>query len=234
MQAQTFEYVDGDTTCIGYLAIPDSDTPKPCVLIVHDWSGCNQFAKQKAQELASMGYIGFAIDMYGNGALGETIEEKQALMNPLIEDRNLLATRVNSALQAISSQEEVDTNNIAAIGYCFGGLCALDLARSGAEVKGVVSFHGLLNKPDYETDIKAKVLVLHGYDDPMVSPEQVGQFADEMTKKNVDWQIHIYGHAKHAFANPNANNQDLGTVYNEKADKRSWHAATNFFEEIFS
>lgn len=150
-------------------------------------------------------------------------------------DRGLLAERILSAFHTLKKIEQVDTHQIGAIGFCFGGLCVLDLARSGAEVTGVVSFHGLLSPPQMKSQhtIKAKVLALHGFDDPMVPPEQVLHFEQEMTKAKVDWQVHIYGSTKHAFTNPLAHDEQLGTVYNERADARSWQTMKNFFSEIF-
>ena len=207
----------------------------PTVLIVHDWSGCGEFVVNKAQELAKLGYLGFAVDMYGDGKTGETTEEKSALMQPLINDRAILRARIIAALDAVAAMPEVDPQRIAIIGYCFGGLCALDLARSGAALCGAVSFHGLLNKPNAldNASIKAKILALHGYDDPMVLPAAVQDFCAEMTVAHVDWQMHVYGNTQHAFSNPKANDIAAGIVYNSVADKRSWLAMLNFLHEIF-
>jgi len=237
MHASNYVYHDGEQELYGYLAYDEpKDKPRPAVLVVHDWTGRNDFACQKAELLAEMGYIGFAADMYGLGRLGETVDEKQALMQPLVNDRRLLRGRINAALDALVGMAEVDNQRIAVIGFCFGGLCALDLARSGANIAGVVSFHGLLNKPKELANhaIKARVLVLHGYDDPMVPPEQVNAFCKEMTEAKVDWQVHMYGHTQHAFTNPNAHDKNLGTIYNPKAEHRSWRAMTDFLQELFA
>ena len=167
----------------------------------------------------------------GMGA--SAITQKMALMQPL-NDRRLLRERIHAAFDAVVAMSEVDTSRIAVIGFCFGGLCALDLARSGAELKGVVSFHGLLDKPKIANElIHPKILVLHGYDDPMVKPEQVNEFCQEMTLAKVDWQVHMYGHTQHAFTNPNAHDTQLGTIYNEKAERRALQAMTNFLQEVF-
>jgi len=186
--------------------------------------------------LAELGYIGFALDMYGQGQLGVTNEEKMALMQPLVTDRSLLRDRVRAAFNAVSVLAEVDTSRIAIIGFCFGGLCALDLARSGADIKGAVSFHGLLNRPENlkSETIKAKILALHGYEDPMVSPDNVHSFCQEMTAAKVDWQVHMYGHIQHAFSNPDAHDSAAGLVYNATAADRSWQAMKNFFSEILA
>jgi dienelactone hydrolase len=236
MHTSNFIYQDGTNELHGYLAYDELvDKPRPAVIVAHDWSGRNEFACQKARALAELGYIGFAIDMYGLGRTGVTIEEKQALMEPLAADRSLLRGRILAAFAALNSMPEVDNNRIAVIGFCFGGLCALDLARSGAGIKGAVSFHGLLAKPDNlkSQNIKAKILVMHGYDDPMVRPEQVDEFCQEMTDNKVDWQVHMYGHVQHGFTNPQARDDKLGIIYNEVAAQRSWLAMTNFLHEIF-
>jgi dienelactone hydrolase len=231
------DYHDGDTVLEGYCAYTNNDaTKKPVVIVVHDWSGKNQLACHKADELAKLGYIGFALDMYGKGKTGKTNDEKSALMSPLLDDRNKLLKRILAAYETAKKLEFANPNMIGVIGFCFGGLCALDLARSGADIKGAVSFHGLLNAPAEQTKaaIKAKVLALHGYADPMVTPDDVYRFAEEMTTANVDWQIMMYGHTMHAFTNPQANDPAFGTLYNKTADTRSWLAMQDFFAEVFT
>ena len=237
MHTSNFIYHDGNQELHGYLAYDDqTHQPRPAVLVAPDWTGRNEFACKKAEMLANMGYVGFALDMYGDGRLGADVEEKQALIQPLISDRKLLRDRIRAGLNTVVNRPEVDDKRVAAIGFCFGGLCVLDLARSGADICGVVSFHGLLNKPDDLPDnaIKAKVLALHGYDDPMVRPEAVHEFCDEMTKAKVDWQMHMYGHTQHAFTNPQAHDTQMGTIYDAKAEHRSLQAMTNFLQEIFA
>jgi dienelactone hydrolase len=231
----TIEYHDKDCVLEGYYVYDDAIKGKrPLVLVAHDWTGRNELSQGKAEQLAELGYIGFALDMYGKGKRGHSTEEKVALMQPLMENRELLQRRITAGLDCAKKIEFVDTHKIAAMGYCFGGLCVLDLARSGADIQGVVSFHGLLNPPPHKNQlIKAKLLVLHGHDDPMVTPDNVLAFENEMTKDKVDWQINVYSNTKHAFANPMANDPVLGTIYNPVADKRSWIAAKNFFEEVF-
>lgn len=237
MHTSHYKYHLGEQEFIGFLAYDDAiDEPRPAVLVAHDWSGCNEFACQKAIMLAEQGYIGFALDMYGNGRIGNTTEEKQALIQPLVSDRLLIRNRVLAALDALIAMPEVDNNRIAIIGFCFGGMCSLDLARSGAEIKGAVSFHGLLGAPaDLKSQpIKAKTLVLHGYDDPMAKPEQVHEFCQEMTKAKVDWQMHMYGLVQHSFTNPTAHDVHAGLIYNPLAAERSWQAMSNFLQEIFT
>lgn len=235
MKTQSIIYYDKEVQLEGYCAMDSSSLKKPAILIAHDWSGRNEFANKKAEKIAELGYIGFAVDMYGKGKLGNTKEEKMALMKPLIEDRTLLANRILAAFNEVKKIPNVDPQRIGAIGFCFGGGCVLDLARSGADVKVVVSFHGLLSPPPHAHNKKilAKILALHGYLDPMVTSGEVLAFEKEMHEAQVDWQLIVYGSALHAFSNPSANDYQLGTVYNEAADKRSWIAMKNFFSEIF-
>lgn len=237
MDTSNYLYHHGEQELHGYLAFDEKELEaRPAILIAPDWSGRNSFACQKAEQMAELGYIGFAIDMYGNGRLGNTRDEKMALMEPLAADRNLLRERIQAAFDALITMPEVDNTRIVAIGFCFGGLCALDLARSGADLKGVVSFHGILNKPADipNAPIKAKILALHGYDDPMVTPADVNDFCQEMTEAQVDWQVHAYGQTMHAFTNPEAHDEHFGTVYNPCATERSTRAMLNFFDELFN
>ncbi len=236
LKTQKMEYHDGNVILEGYYANEESGAAKkPAVLVCHDWSGKNDFACNKAEALAELGYIGFAIDMFGKNTLGETKEEKAALIQPFLEDRNKLQQRILAAFETVKKMDGVDHHHIAAIGFCFGGLCALDLARSGATVDAVVSFHGLLHAPENFTPhrINAHILALHGFDDPMVTPDHVIAFGEEMTAAKADWQLNMYGNAMHAFTNPKANDAAFGTVYDKNADARSWLAMQNFFKEVF-
>ncbi|MBF8270630.1 MAG: Carboxymethylenebutenolidase [Gammaproteobacteria bacterium] len=220
----------------GFLACDDAtDKPRPGILISHAWAGRGEFECQKARDLAELGYAGFALDLYGKGVLGSGPEENTRLMTPFLQDRALLQARMQRSLEIMQAQPEVDSKKAAAIGFCFGGLCVLDLARIDSNIKGVISFHGLFNPPaNFKArKIKAKVLVLHGNDDPMVPVEMVTALEQELTRAGADWQIHVYGNTKHAFTNPQANDSDMGTVYNAKADRRSWQAMRNFLEELF-
>ncbi|MFB3076472.1 MAG: dienelactone hydrolase family protein [Lysobacterales bacterium] len=199
------------------------------------WAGRSEFECNKARALAELGYAGFALDVFGKGVLGSAPEENQKLIAPFLEDRALLQSRMTIALDTFKSQTEVDADRLAAIGFCFGGLGVLDLARMGTDIRGVVSFHGLFMPPNNTegTQIKAKVLALHGNDDPMVPVADVDALGKELTAAGADWQVHAYGNTLHAFTNPEANDPGLGTVYNEEADRRSWQAMKNFLEEIF-
>ena len=235
IQNRLIEYDHNGTILEGYLVWDDALTgPRPGILISHAWGGRDQFVCDKATALAELGYVGFAQDMYGKGVFGNGPEENTKLMTPLIEDRALLQSRISLGLDTLKAQDEVDASNCAAMGFCFGGLCVLDLARIGTDINGVVSFHGLFGSPGNTdgTRIKAKVLALHGNDDPMVPVDVVTGFENELTAANADWQIHVYGNTSHAFTNPVANDADHGLLYNENADKRSWITMKNFFEEI--
>lgn len=235
--SNTVGYLDGDVALEGLFAYDDAiDGPRPLVLIHHAWGGRDGFVAEKAKCLAELGYLGFAADTYGRGVLGKTPEENAGLMQPFMADRAKLQQRLHAALAAAKLLPWADNGKIAAIGFCFGGLCALDLARSGADLRGVVSFHGLLVPPGNISNpqIKAKVLVLHGHDDPMAPPAQVQALQSELTRAGADWQVHSYGNTMHAFTNPVANNPGFGTVYQPLADRRSWQAMQNFLAEIFA
>ncbi len=234
IQLHNIDYRDGDTGCKGLLAFDEQRSgPLPGVLICHAWGGREEFFTQKARELARLGYAAFALDMYGGGKLGHSVEENTALMTPFVQDRTLLSRRITAALTAMRGLPQVDPRRIGAMGYCFGGMCVLDLARSGADVRGVVSVHGLLRPSGAAGGkIKAKVLVLHGHDDPMVPVSDVVAFEQEMTEARVDWQVHVYGGVKHAFTNPEATDPNAPTVYNDAADRRSGKTLLDFFEEV--
>lgn len=207
---------------------------RPGVMVAHAWGGRSEFEEDKARWLASQGYVGVAIDMYGKGIRGASAEENAALMSPLLEDRADLQARMVAALQLLQNLELVDARRCAAIGYCFGGLCALDLARIGETVRGVVSVHGLF-MPAGNTDgqtVHAKVLCLHGYDDPMADPQSMLALADELSAAGADWQVHAYGGTRHAFTNPQANDPDMGTVYSPIANARASAAITQFLSEV--
>ena len=235
--SNTVGYLDEGVLLEAFFAYDDAiEGRRPAVLINHAWGGRDEFVAEKAKKIAELGYVGFAVDMYGKGISGASVEENEKLMQPFIDDRKMLLQRIHAALYAVKLLPWVDDKKIAALGFCFGGLCVLDLARSGADIKGVISFHGLLSAPDNTEGnaIAAKVLALHGYDDPMSSSEQVAALQKELTKSGADWQFHSYGNTMHAFTNPIANDPDFGTVYQSDADRRSWLTMKNFLEEIFT
>jgi dienelactone hydrolase len=235
LQSQYLDYFDGDVRLQGYLAYDDARPgPLPAVLVAHTWAGRNDFVLDKANQLAALGYAGFALDLYGDAKVGEGAEACSALMMPFMEDRALLQRRMLAALAAVRGFPEVDAGRVAAMGFCFGGLCVLDLARTGADLRGVASFHGLLKPPGNTAgrSIGAKVLVMHGHDDPMVPVADVVALEEELTQAGADWQVHAYGHTVHAFTNPQANDPGCGTVYNAAADRRSWQSLVNFLAEV--
>ncbi|MCW8193576.1 dienelactone hydrolase family protein [Proteobacteria bacterium 005FR1] len=236
MKQAFVDYQDGSEVLEGYLVSHEDGKARPTVLISHAWGGLGDFEKEKANALANLGYNAFAIDMYGKGKRGGSLEENRVLMAPFVENRGLLRQRIVAAFRAAQSFDVVDAEKIAAVGFCFGGMCVLDLARSGSPAKGVVSVHGLLKPPPESLPnelIKAKVLALHGYEDPMVPPEDMTALAAELTDAGVDWQVHAYGLTYHSFTNPKANNAGAGTVFNPTANRRAWQAIENFLAEIF-
>jgi dienelactone hydrolase len=237
IKSETVEYKEGDTVLEGYVAYDDSImNRRPGVLIVHQWKGLGDYEKKRAEMLAKLGYVAFAADIYGKGVRPKETSEAGALAGKYKNDRALLRKRVNAGLAQLKKTRSVDAQNLAAIGYCFGGTTVLELARSGAEVDGVVSFHGGLSTPSAEDakNIKGKVLALHGADDPHVPPAEVQGFEDEMREAKVDWQLVAYGNAVHSFTHWDAGSDNSkGSAYNEKADQRSWQAMKLFFEELF-
>lgn len=236
LQHRLVEYRDADTLLEGRLVSNDDLAGRrPGILVAHAWGGRSAYEDGKADRLAELGYAAFALDLYGKGVRGSGPEENAALMQPFIDDRAMLLRRLLASLQALQAQPEVDASRVAAIGFCFGGLCVLDIARSGSDLAGVVSFHGLLASPGGPAvrQARARILVLHGWDDPMATPDAVANLAAELTALQADWQIHAYGNTQHAFTNPAANDPQRGTVYDAVADRRSWQAMTNFLDELF-
>lgn len=237
LKTQTIEYKDGDTVLEGYLAYDENKVGKrPGVLVVHEWTGINNYAKNRTEELAKMGYVAFAADIYGKGIRPANPQEAGVQATKYRSDRALMRSRVNSGFNALKNNELTDQNKTAAIGYCFGGTTVLELARSGAVANGFVSFHGGLDSPTPEDgkNIKGKVLVLHGADDPSISPENMTAFQNEMKTNNVNWEMVYYGGAVHAFSNPETgNNKASGNAYDENAAKKSWEDMKVFFADIF-
>ena len=214
----------------------ETDGPRPGVLVCHTIRGRTPFEEGKAEALARMGYSALVVDLYGTHTRDADIEALRELMVGHKDDRPRLQELLLDWVELLAGQEEVDAGLLGAIGFCFGGLCVLDIARTGADLKGVVSFHGLFEAPGNTADncISAKVLVLHGWDDPLAPPDGVLALAKELSGMGADWQIHAYGNTLHAFTNPAANDSGAGTVYDENADRRSYAAMQHFFEEVFA
>lgn len=237
VRGETIEYRQGNTVLEGYLAYDDSIQGKrPGVLIIHEWKGITAYEKSRAEQLAALGYVALAADIYGKGVRAGTTDEAKRLSTIYRSDRPLFRARAQAGLETLRGNSRTDPARLAAIGYCFGGTGVLELARSGANLNGVVSFHGGLDTstPGDAKNIKAKVLVLTGADDPVANAQQRLAFEEEMRKAGVDWQMNIYGGTVHSFSNPaSGNNPASGVAYNEKADRRSWEAMQLFFREIF-
>jgi dienelactone hydrolase len=237
MKAEVVEYRHGDVVLEGYLAYDDLIRGKrPGVLVAHEWNGHNEYVRKRAERLARLGYVAFALDMYGKGVRAKDAKEAAALAGIYKGDRTLMRARAVAGLDVLRRRPETDPTRLAAIGYCFGGTTVLELARSGADLVSVVSFHGGLDTPTPEDarNIKGKVLALHGGDDPFVPANQVEAFQEEMRKGGVDWQFVSYGGAVHSFTNPESGSDNSkGLAYNERADRRSWKAMKTFFAETF-
>lgn len=235
---QPVEYAAGSIRCEGFIAYDDSKSgQRPAVIVVHDWKGAGSFVQDKCVRLAELGYVAFAADIYGKGVRPATTEEASAEAGKYYGDRALWRSRVNAALQALLKDPHVDPARVGAMGFCFGGSTVLELARSGAPVAGVVSFHGGLETPTPADakQIKGKVLALHGAIDPWVPDSQVAGFKKEMEEAGVDWHMISYGGAVHAFTNPAAGNDiSKGAAYNANADRRSWAAMKEFWNELFA
>lgn len=236
IQTRPVDYESGGHTFEGMLAWDDAaGSPRPGVLVAHTIAGRSGHEEGRAEWLAGMGYVGFAMDVYGKGTQTTDLDRNRAMMDALRADRAELQARLLAGLACLRDQPEVNATQTAAIGFCFGGLCVLDIARIGADVAGVVSLHGIFAPPGNTQNnrITAKVLALHGWEDPLATPEDVGGLANEMTAMGADWQIHAYGNITHAFTNPAADDWDGGKQYNADADRRSWTATANFLAELF-
>lgn len=235
MVSKMVEYKDGDQVLEGYLSYDDKGGKKPVVVVVHEWMGLNDFAKKRADLLAKDGYVAFAADIYGKGVRPKDQKEASAMAGKFRSgSRADLRRRIQLAVETAKQQPKVNADKVAAIGFCFGGTTVLELARAGADVDGVVAFHGGLNTESPAQNLKTKVLVLHGADDPNVPHKEVDAFEEEMKKANANWELVKYSGAVHSFTNPEAGNDpSKGAAYNEQADKRSMIAMQNFLKEIF-
>lgn len=240
MNEEIITYQAGNLSCKGFLATPDNGQKCPGILVAHAWRGQDDFARQKARELAQMGYVALVVDVYGNGICVSN-EEAPAMMQPLFLDRALLQERILAGFDALAKDPRVDASRIGAIGFCFGGLTVIELLRTGASVKGVVSFHGVLGdgaganqaKPGIRAKkINGSILILHGHNDPLVNADDIANIQKELTEAGADWQMNIFGHTAHAFMNPVAQDHAHGMIYNEKTAKRAWQDMIEFFKEI--
>ena len=240
MQQKIIEYFDGEQKLLGQLFFnPDLTQAQPAIIVFSAFEGLSHFSLDYAKKLAKQGYIAFAADVYGNGSTANTIDGCYELIGPFLQDRRLVRTRANLAYETLIKQPGVNKTKVGAIGFCFGGMCVLELARSGVDLQTGVSIHGVLAKSDLVTHpIKSKLLVLHGYQDPQVPPEQLQPFAEEMTHAQVaDWTFTYFSHAKHSFTDPLTGTFDpeqektMGREYNKVAAERSFRYAVDFFNE---
>ena len=236
LHTEAVEYKHGDVVLEGWLAYEKGATGKrPGVIIVHEWKGHGPYARMRAEEVAKLGYVAFAIDMYGKGVFAKDHVEAGQLAGVFQKDRKLMRERAAAGLERLKKVELVDPKKIAAMGYCFGGTTSLELVRGGYDIVAAASFHGGLGTPagSEAKATKAKVAVFHGAADKHVPPEQVAAFQDEMTKAGADWFLVSFGGAMHSFTVKEANDPEHGMAYNEAADKRSWEMLKTFLAEAF-
>jgi dienelactone hydrolase len=237
VKTETVTYQAGAVTCKGFLAYDDAVSGKrPGIVIYPEWWGLNDYARHRAQMLAQLGYVALAADLFGNGQTTEDPGQAGKLAGALKSNRQVLRQRANAALDQLKNSPHVDPAKLAAIGYCFGGTTAIELGRSGAPVKAIVTFHAGLDSPN-PTDgknLKGKVLICHGGDDTFTSQKDLDAFEQEMRQNHVDWQMNVYGNAVHSFTNPGADKHGIpGIAYNPEADRRSWQAMQMLFSEAF-
>jgi dienelactone hydrolase len=236
VRGRTVAYEHEGVGLDGMLAVDDAASgPRPGVLVVHGMEGRSGAQVEFARRLTEWGYAGFAVDLFGIGDDGD-LGRGEPLMAAMMADRDLVRRRMLHAVELVRALPEVDSERVAAIGFCFGGLCVLDLARSGAEVCGVASFHGVLTPPEgaERHEIPAKVIVFHGWDDPFAPPEHVVELGKELTEAGADWQVHAYGDTMHAFMARWANRPEAGIMYSERAARRAWSSLGSFLTEAFA
>lgn len=238
VQTEAIEYKDGDTKLKGFLVYDDSlEGKRPGVIVVHEWWGLNDYAKQRAEMLAELGYVAFAIDMYGDEKVTEHAKDAEAWKSQVTENVDAWQRRALLGLDILKKHALVDPNFTAAVGYCFGGATVMQIAYAGADLDGVVSFHGSLPpaSAEQQKNIKASVLVAHGESDGFIPPDRIAAFKQALDAADADWQMVIYGGARHGFTNPGADEYGIdGIKYDEKADERSWALMQLFLDEVFS
>lgn len=233
---KVIEYKQGDVVLEGYLVYESGSEKRPGVLVCHEWKGHGPYARRRAEQVARLGYVAFALDTYGKGVTAKDHVEAAKMAGVYKGDRALMRGRVKAGYDVLASQAVCDASRIAVMGYCFGGTCSLELGRSGARLAGIASFHGDLSSPAPEDakNIKGKVIAFHGADDPFVKPEVVAAFQDEMRKGGVDWQLVSFGNTVHSFTVKEAGSDaSTGSAYNEKSDLRSWEMLKDFLAEAF-
>jgi len=237
VQSKAVPYTQGETSFEGFLAWDDSGKGKrPGILIVHEWWGLNEYARSRAEQLAALGYVAFAVDMYGKGKVTTHTEKASEWAKLTTDNVDVWQARARQGLTLLQEDPRVDPKRLAAIGYCFGGATVMQLVYGGAPVKGVVSFHGSLPLPPGSHSIpnSAKVLIAHGASDPFLTADHIGQFKTALDNAEINWQMVVYSGAQHSFTNPSADQYGLiGAKYHKQADQRSWRHMRLFFDEIF-
>ena len=238
IQTQNVTYQDGDTELEGYLVWDDSINGKrPGVLLVHEWWGLNDYARKRAEMLAELGYVAFALDMYGKGKVTDHPDQAGEWSNEIAKNGAQWIQRAQSGLGILQASELVDSERMAAIGYCFGGSTVMQMAYAGANLDGVVSFHGALPLPPVgqSEPISSRMLIAHGNADAFIKPDHIAKFQNALEQVGADWQMVYYAGARHGFTNPDAGNYGIDNLkYDEKADQRSWEHMQRFFDELFS
>jgi dienelactone hydrolase len=236
IKTETIEYHDGDTKLTGQLVYDDSiNGPRPGIIVAHEWWGLNDYAKKRAEMLAELGYVAFALDMYGDDKVTSHAPDAKGWMQQITGNVDAWQARAMAGLEVLKGSELVDDDKLAAIGYCFGGATVMQMAYAGADLDGVVSFHGSLPPAPEGADIKAKVLAAHGYDDGFVPPEKVAAFEQSLADAGADWQMVVFSGTRHGFTNPNAGDYGMDMLqYNAEADKRSWAMMQAFLDEVFA
>jgi dienelactone hydrolase len=237
MHQETVSYRDGDVELTGYLYWDDAFSgQRPGILVLHEWWGLNDYAKLRAEMLAEMGYVAFAADMYGDGKVTRHADDAKGWMQQITANVDHWQKRALLGLEQLKAHAKTDPDRVAAIGYCFGGATVMQMVYAGADLDAVVSFHGSLPAatPEQAAKVKGRVLVAHGDADPFVPRERVAAFTAPLSAAGVDWEMSIYGGAKHGFTNPYADGYGLdGVAYDEQADRRSWLRMLAFFEDLF-
>jgi dienelactone hydrolase len=235
METRNVHYDFEGTEMVGHLALPTTAGPAPAVLLCHEGPGLDDHVKRCANRLAERGYVAFALDYHGGGVRLPDMATVMARVGPLMGDPDATRARGNAGLRVLLDEPTVDRERVAAIGYCFGGTMALELARSGAALRAIVGFHsGLATaRPGDAANIAGSVLVCIGTDDPLIPPEQRTAFEAEMRAAIVDWRMNLYGRAAHSFTNPEAGSAGIpGIAYDRLTDERSWRAMLDLFAEV--
>lgn len=228
-------YSDGEIEMVGVFAYDDSiEGSRPGVLVVHEWYGNNEYAHERARKLAALGYAAFAVDMYGDGLLATSPDEAREQVMKVLPYRDVVESRFGAAREWLAAHDLVDGNRVAAVGYCFGGAVLLELARGGIDLAGVASFHGSFatGAPAEEGALQTRILVCHGAADPMIGPEAVGEFMEEMMRARADIEFIAYPDALHSFTNPDADDPEMGLQYHPEADARSWETLQGFLTDV--